>query len=340
MGTPLQVTREQVLAFRRGVDALGTRLPPPGAASLRRAAWAGLQDSVPRAALLSIHARLHDVSPSDWSHPSLVQVWGPRYSTYVVAEQDRAVFTLGRLSLDPERRRAAEDLADRLERLLDGARWSNRDAGQALGIHPSGLRYAGPTGRVLLRWEGGGRPVVWTVPAPEVEPHQARPELARRFLHVLGPGTPGSFEQWAGLRSGRGAAVFAELGDALVPVRTPAGEGWVLAADEESLRSAAGEAAPARLLPSSDTHVLAWGRDRELLVPDRGRRDLLWTPRVWPGAVLVDGEVAGTWRRARQTVTVQPWGPLAPAAREAVEAEAASMPLPDLGRPVTVRWEG
>src|SRR6266511_6406289 len=52
----LVLTRAQVLAFRRSVQALDERLPA-GAASLRRAAWAGLQDSMPRAALLSIHAR-------------------------------------------------------------------------------------------------------------------------------------------------------------------------------------------------------------------------------------------------------------------------------------------
>ena len=29
---------------------------------------------------------------------------------------------------------------------------------------------------------------------------------------------------------------------------------------------------------------------------------MLWTPRVWPGALLVEGEVVGTWRRAQATV--------------------------------------
>ena len=67
------------------------------ARSLRRAAWAGLQDSMPRAALLSLHARLADVEPSTWEHSSLAQLWGPRYSTYVVPKRDFALFSLGRL---------------------------------------------------------------------------------------------------------------------------------------------------------------------------------------------------------------------------------------------------
>ncbi len=55
--SPLELTRAQILAFRRRVGALDQRLPP-GRRSLRQAAWAGLTDSVPRAALLSINARV------------------------------------------------------------------------------------------------------------------------------------------------------------------------------------------------------------------------------------------------------------------------------------------
>ena len=61
-----------------------------GSKSLRRAAWAGLQDSMPRAALLSLHARVAGVEPSTWEDPSLAQLWGPRYHTYVVAKRDFA----------------------------------------------------------------------------------------------------------------------------------------------------------------------------------------------------------------------------------------------------------
>ena len=80
----LALTRSQVLAFRRRVGGLDRRLPA-GAKSLRVAAWAGLQDSMPRAALLSIHARVDGTEPGTWEDPSLVQVWGPRFSAYVVA---------------------------------------------------------------------------------------------------------------------------------------------------------------------------------------------------------------------------------------------------------------
>jgi hypothetical protein len=92
----LDLTRSQILAFRRQAGALDQRLPP-GRRSLRRAAWAGLQDSMPRAALLSIHARVAGTGPSAWQHPSLVQLWGPRHSVFVAAACDLAVFSLGTL---------------------------------------------------------------------------------------------------------------------------------------------------------------------------------------------------------------------------------------------------
>jgi len=111
-GSRLDLTRPQVLAFRRQAGALGERLPG-GSRSLRHAAWAGLQDSMPRAALLSIHARVAGTGPATWEDPSLVQLWGPRYSVFVVAACDLPVFSLGTLPEDAKGRRRAEELAVR-----------------------------------------------------------------------------------------------------------------------------------------------------------------------------------------------------------------------------------
>jgi hypothetical protein len=122
-------------------------------------------------------------------------------------------------------------------------------------------------------------------------------------------------------------------------VRTPVGDAWILSRDEPKFRASPGRAAPARLLPSGDAYLLYAGLDRELLIPDAVRRRVLWTPRVWPGGVLVDGEVVGTWRRADATVTVRPWIRLTSAARVAVETEAEGLPLPGVNGPVVVRWE-
>src|SRR6188474_1256331 len=121
MTTSLELTRSQILAFRRRAAALDQRLPR-GQGALRRAAWVGLQDSMPRAALLSIHARMAGTEPTSWEDPSLVQVWGPRFSTYVVAKRDLAVFTVGRLPDQSGPLKRAEDLAARLQSALAGRR--------------------------------------------------------------------------------------------------------------------------------------------------------------------------------------------------------------------------
>src|SRR5262245_4950403 len=163
--TRLDLTRAQILTFRRQVGALDERLPC-GTGSLRRAAWAGLQDSMPRAALLSIHARVAGAESSAWEDPSLVQIWGPRFSVFVVAERDRAVFSLGLLPDDANGRRRAEDQADKLKAVLGGERKSLNEAGRALGVHPNSFRYAAATGTVLIRWHGSRPPEVRTVPAP------------------------------------------------------------------------------------------------------------------------------------------------------------------------------
>lgn len=293
---------------------------------------------MPRAALLSIHARVKGTQPSTWEDRSLVQLWGPRFSAYVVAARDLPVFSLGRLPADDAGRRFAEETAARLQAFLGARAMTYGEAGRGLGVHPNRLRYAAPIGTVLIRWDGARQPTVWTVPTPAVDPAQARLELARRYLHIFGPTTSAAFVQWAGIAPTMGRAAFEALSGSLTPVRTPVGEAWILAADEPTFRSVAETVAGPRLLPSGDAYFLLQGADRELLVPEADRRRALWTPRVWPGAVLVGGEVVGTWRRANRDISIQAWQHLSPVERGAVEAEAESLPLPGVAARNQVRW--
>jgi hypothetical protein len=335
----LRVTQTRILAYRRRVGALDQRLPQ-GEDSLRRAAWAGLQDSMPRAALLSIHARVEGTGPSAWEDPSLVQVWGPRYHVYVVAARDLAVFSLGRLPDAGMIRQRAEDLAARLHAFLGETRMRYDDAGAALGTHGNNLRYAALTGTLAIRWEGARRPVVWIVPSPEIGPMEATLELARRYLHVFGPATPDGFAKWAGIGVRKAARAFDDLGSELILVQTPLGDAWILGRDEPTFREPPAPAAAARLLPSGDAYTLGvTSEDRALLVPDGNQRLELWTPRVWPGALLVAGKVVGTWRRAQGRLAIRTWQRLSRGAREAVEAEAESLPLPDTSGRIVVHWD-
>jgi Winged helix DNA-binding domain len=336
MHSRLSLTRRQILAFRRRVGALDERLSM-GSESLRRAAWAGLQDSMPRAALLSLHARVHGVEPSTWEHPALAQLWGPRYHTYVVPKRDFALFSLGRHPEGGKGRERAEQLAERLRAHLASGRMTDRETGRALGIGNE-MRYAGTTGTIAIRWNGARAPTMWTVAAPATDPAEARRELARRYLRIFGPTTADGFARWAGISRRSGAKTFASLESSLLPVRSPLGEEWLLVEDEPAMRAAETPAAPARLLPSGDAYFLLDGAERELLVPREDQRQRLWTPRVWPGALLVEGEIRGTWRRAHHTVRLDSWARLSRGTRDAIEAEANALPLPGLERPIEVVW--
>lgn len=310
MAARLELTRAQILAFRRRVGALEERLPS-GPRSLRTAAWAGLQDSVPRAALLSIHARVEGAHPEIWDDDAFVQVWGPRWAAYVVPAEDHAIFTVGRHPDSVRGRERAESWATEIA------------ARTARGVL---MRYATTTGTVLIRWDGARAPAIWTVPRPAIEPLAARRELARRYLHVFGPGTSASFARWAGIPAKEGHVAFEGL--ELVPVATPLGDEWILASDEALARKPAEPATSVRLLPSGDPYWLFFDAARRaFLVPDSRERDALWTPRVWPGALLVADELAGTWRRQRTNVSLEPWRRLTRAEREAVDAEIASLPI-------------
>ncbi len=206
----LELSRSQILSFRRRAGALDERLPM-APKSLRLAAWAGLQDSMPRAALLSIHARVEGTGSTTWEHASLVQLWGPRFSDYVVAATDLAVFSLGRLPEHARRRARAHDTALRLHAFLEGRRMPFGEAGRGMGVEPNSLRYATATGTVLLRWDGTRQPVIWAVERPDMEPAHARLELARRYLHIFGPGTAASFAKWAGIHGAAANSAFEGL---------------------------------------------------------------------------------------------------------------------------------
>jgi len=334
----LALTRAQILAFRRRASGLDARAPM-STDSLRLAAWAGLQDSMPRAALLSIHARVADTPPDVLDDVSLAQIWGPRYSMYVVASVDVAVFTLGRMPDDVRGRERAEAMARLVRGYTHGEKMPYDDVGLALGLHnANALRYGTATGTILIRWEGARRPLIWTIAPSSISVEEARLELARRYLHVFGPGNAESFAGWAGVSSRSAAGTFRALEPELTQVRSPIGDSWLLTADEAFTRAEPQPLARVRLLPSGDTYFLLQGSERELLVPDARRRAELWTSRVWPGALLVDTEITGVWRRAHEKMTIDLWRPLTSDERAAVEAEAASLPLPGLALPISVSF--
>ncbi|MFF5056458.1 winged helix DNA-binding domain-containing protein [Micromonospora sp. NPDC000663] len=146
-----------------------------------------------------------------------------------------------------------------------------------------------------------------------------RLDLIRAYLRLLGPATP---KQVADYLDAPLKDVKALWPEDVIEVRVDGEVRSLLAADEEALESA--ERTGTRLLGPYDLFLQA--KDRATLVSDAARAKELWPVLGRPGAVLVDGELVGTWRPRKSgrafTVAVQPWQRLPGATRKAVTAQA------------------
>ena len=206
----LKVTRAQILAFRRRTGELERRLPK-GKQSLQRAAWAGLQDSMPRAALLSIHARVEGATHTAWEDPALVQVWGPRYQVYVVAAPDHALFTLARLPESGKTRAVAEELVDRARGRARRRTHARPRRRAPPGWNRNSLRYATLTGRLAIRWEGARAPHVWIVPPPKITGRKRAPSSRAATSTSTARSTAAAFAKWAGIGAEEATQTFVDL---------------------------------------------------------------------------------------------------------------------------------
>jgi len=301
--------------YRLAVNNLTGRL---AAGSYVEAAYAGLQDTAPRDALLGMHARVEACEPSAWQDSRLIQTYSPRRAVYVLAARDFGIFTIGRLPRDPEARQALEDLADEACRALDGQ--------EQLGSGGPVVRAACTTGRIAVRWTTSAL-YVREHERPAIDPETARLELCRRHVHAFGPTTPAAFAWWAGVPVREARKTFDLMAGELVPVDLAGHNTWVLAADEFALRSA-GPMRGVRLLVAPDLRLFGQDRTKIFLGPGKNDHSSL---QDWhhPNGLVVDGRIVGAWGRRGGQVSIKAAGPLAPSTRRAIQAEASSMPIPD-----------
>ncbi|MEU8154182.1 winged helix DNA-binding domain-containing protein [Micromonospora sp. NPDC048986] len=144
-------------------------------------------------------------------------------------------------------------------------------------------------------------------------------DLIRGYLRLLGPATP---KQVADFLDAPVKDVKARWPEDVIEVTVDREVRSLLAADEEALESA--DARVTRLLGPFDLFLQA--KDRATLVPGAAHVKELWPVLGRPGAVLVDGELVGTWRPRKSgrtfTVAVEPWRRLSDATRKAITAQA------------------
>jgi hypothetical protein len=335
-GAGVAVDADRVRWRRLAVTHAATRLADGRHAE---AAFGGLQDTAPRAALLALHARVAGIDPGGWEHPALVQVW-LRWADYVVPRADVGVFTLGAGPRDPRYRRALDRLVDAVVAAMPDGRRDSRVVMEALPWLPNPLliRATAVTGRVHIRWDARTTEVV-AAERPAIDADEARRDLARRFLHWLGPASAPHFARWAGVPRPDAQHTWEALAPDMVPVGFEGRRRWLLADDVDGL-TAAEPPHGVRLLPAGDPCLFM---DDDLPPapaahePDEARGITTRLLNGLAGRIALDGRVVGAWGRVRADVTLDPWPSLPADRRDDVEAEARSLAGP-IASPIRVRW--
>jgi hypothetical protein len=173
--------------------------------------------------------------------------------------------------------------------------------------------------------------------ALELPRGEALGELARRYFTSHGPATAKDLATWASLTLDDVRAAVAAAGPALR--REEAGGLTFWAGAGEARRAPAIRSSLVRLVQGYDEYIMGYTETKHVIAPP-GRA---WSAADRPLAnlvVLLDGRIAGYWRRAIKrkevVVEVSPLGPFGDAQSEALETEAARY-AGFLGLPLVLR---
>jgi hypothetical protein len=150
-------------------------------------------------------------------------------------------------------------------------------------------------------------------------PEDAVEHLVRRYLGAFGPATPADIASWAGIAPKQVVAAVDRMSAALRP------HGDDLIDLRDAKIPAEDTPIPVRFLPVWDATMLVHCR-RTGIVPEAHRPALFSSanPQSF-NTFLVDGTVAGTWKRTPNGIELKPFEKLPKATAAALEAEAEGL---------------
>jgi hypothetical protein len=315
-----------VLAYRVAAQGLAARDRTP----VQVAASFGLQDSPRGAALTAVAARSERAEELAGALEAreLVAVPNPRTAVAILPAEDVATYlaalrppdeaalkTVFLRAVPGDYEASREKAVVAVGDALDGRVLSRDDLHEELrGRLPAEmlpwcepcqshharrgvLTVAALAGRLCYAGQEGRQPTFartdqWMT-LPPAEPRASQAELARRYLHHLGPSTHGDLAAWAGISIAHAKALLKTIEDELVAV----GKAVLLADDLPALEDPPA-ARGVRLLGAGDP--LLGARDKERLIPNKDLRKRIWKMIGSPGIVLSDGRPVGTWRARKQ----------------------------------------
>lgn len=347
---PVEVTREQVLGFRVRAQQLDRAAVPLAESAVLDA---GVQDTGPDGAPWALVVRGVDVS--SLSADEVVMLWTVRgaphlyrradlpsiitaVQPYSEADAAKRIFdaakplkAAGIAVLDALDTVAAEirkvvtapmvkgDVSTEITKRMAEPYLRFCRPCQATHLYEQPFRLGATRARLEL--ESGTSPPVLR-PIPDLEPAgraDDRHDAIRGYLHLLGPAT---HKQVAEYLDSPVKEVKERWPADVTEITVDGQRRWILDSDESAL--AADPPHLTRLLGPYDLFLQA--RDRSLLVPEADRAKTLWPVLGRPGAVLIDGEIAGWWRPrkagAKLKVAAELWAPVAAARKREIEDEA------------------
>jgi DNA glycosylase AlkZ-like len=189
-------------------------------------------------------------------------------------------------------------------------------------LFESSFRLAALPGGLRLDLDGSPPVLVPIEDWPGVPERQAgTSELIRTYLTYVGPASVGDVATWLTTTQSECKPLWP---DGLAEVDVDGRTAW-LPESEMDLLLDPPEPPHTLLVPTSDPFMQE--RNKGFLVPDKAQQKVMWPVIGQPGAVLVDGEVAGAWRtkasgRKKLEVRITEFTPIPRDARKALVEQA------------------